>query len=614
MPIYSRQTRLTFKTSEVYKAITGTVTLNGSGFGNVKVLLSYAAPNDDLLEEDNSGEILLEDGGHLTQNYQETITDQNGYFEFANVTNGTYILTAEKNSYTFNPESRTVVVADDNHPDQDFAAEQNTFTVSGAYLNQAGGQPAVPHMMIELKQRLEVPTFENFDHNNDTIGFSGVAFYQTNLMPIPHRLSSTQNTFMGFSLFDNSLTKLADHDRGPFKFAIPDGRYWWTLPNATAYVNRIDFEAYFKFESYPHFQSNQYMWWHTGCCDSDSFWMFPGRAAPVTIVKLNRTTGAVSSYSYPTDPAVPSGASYFKDSVYDSDNNCIWAAPGTAANFCRINCATGDITQIPYVKYNIDPIQPTWPQYIKLQIVGNYVYAYPSCAPYIIRINRTTNALEQLEFDTTGFVHPYGIFNNGIYDEHNYIWLAPAYSPNLVRVDINNWTYHYIPVTGGTASNYSSAAYDKADHVYFAPHGAESLMRVNIHTDEIELFPTGLSGQDTKFSQIYLNPNQDALYLIPGQLDEGGAQESSKIVKVNLFELLDSCETDQNYQYTFSNVEVGDYKLVYNPARSWWQHVSESDRSKTVYFNITVAGNVVQDFSGYGGLASISGTVSEEGN
>jgi len=610
MGMSSLQSRLDHKTEEVFKSISGTVTLDGFGFGNVKVLLSYNISDDDLLEEDSSGEILLEDGGHLIQNFKETITDGNGFFQFTDVMNGTYILTAEKNNYTFAPTERTVIVLDDNHPNQDFVAYQTTSDITGNFYTEwpagSGNFDINSNQRIELKQRTDTLTFEIFNHTQDPIGYSSLTFFGNQFILTPKTNSTTLLWLETFNILDNGMLSNLGHKlgQGTFKDSVFDGRYLWLLPNTNQkYINRVDTIYYLPIVSYPHFQTNNFSWWQCGCIENDNLWMFPGQSN-LNIIRLNKTTGIISEFLYPTDPDVPSGATYFKSAIYDSINNCIWASPGTTANFCRIDCTTGAITQIPYIIYGTEIKS----QYASLLLIGDYLYALPDFAPYIIRIHRTTNVLEHLQFNTTGFDYPNNPFTGGAYDENGYIWLAPSLAPVIAKVNINTWTYEYISYDynpsrwtetvpgGGATGGYSNGVFDKNQFVYFAPRGDPFIMRVNINTNTVEQIAYGLSGQEAKFSQIYISPIGDSLYLIPGAVDDYNELQSSKIVKINIFETIDAqlTENDPPKQYRFNSVPMGNYKLVIWPN---WNKVQLNNPLLPLFADVTIVdSDIVQDF------------------
>jgi len=229
-----------------------------------------------------------------------------------------------------------------------------------------------------------------------------------------------------------------------------------------------------------------------------------------------------------------------------------------------------------------------------------------------------------LQFNTTGFDHSENPFAGGAYDENGHILLAPSLAPVIAKVNLGSWTYEYISYDynpsrwtetvpgGGATGGYSNGVYDKQQFVYFAPRGDPFLMRVNIDTNTVEQISYGLAGQDAKFSQIYLSTIGDCLYLIPGAFDEYNELQSSKLVRVNIFETIDSqlTENDPPKQYKFSNVSIGNYKLINYPNYDLVQ--SLGNPMLPLFADITIVdSNIIQDFNALRQLAIITGNITD---
>jgi hypothetical protein len=90
----------------------------------------------------------------LNPTYRIAFTDAGGDYAFFGVGNGSYTVEPHLGFYTFNPETRNVVVADASVVDQDFTATEPppTYAVSGVITNQDYGL-GIPNVRVQIKHQ-----------------------------------------------------------------------------------------------------------------------------------------------------------------------------------------------------------------------------------------------------------------------------------------------------------------------------------------------------------------------------------------------------------------------------------------------------------------------------
>ncbi len=97
-------------------------------------------------------------------NGMTAITGEDGEYIFTGVPNGAYTLTAEKDSYSFEPESATLTVAGENITGLNFLGTLHTFSISGSVTAALAAKVAVeggiPGVLVSLSTGMTVMTDE----------------------------------------------------------------------------------------------------------------------------------------------------------------------------------------------------------------------------------------------------------------------------------------------------------------------------------------------------------------------------------------------------------------------------------------------------------------------